>query len=72
MFFKKDILKNVGGIICGLGMIFIGLDLMGNASKDDSIKSVLKIGLEKMDFPLVLILLGLIFTALMHSSSAMT
>jgi len=72
MFFKKDILKNVGGIICGLGMIFIGLDLMSNSCKDDSIKSVLKSGLEKMDFPLALLLLGVIFTALMQSSSAMT
>jgi phosphate:Na+ symporter len=72
MFFKKDILKNIGGIICGLGMIFIGLDLMSNSCKDDSIKSVLKTGLEKMDFPLALLLLGVIFTALMQSSSAMT
>ena len=72
MFFKKDILKNVGGIICGLGMIFIGLDIMSDSCKDDSIKSVLKTGLEKMDFPLALLLLGIVFTALMQSSSAMT
>ena len=72
MFFKKDIVKNLGGIICGLGMIFIGLDLMSSACKDDSIKSVLKTGLEKMDFPLALLFLGVVFTALMQSSSAMT
>ena len=72
MFFKKDILKNVGGIICGLGMIFIGLDIMSDSCKDDSIKSVLKTGLQKMDFPLALLLLGVVFTALMQSSSAMT
>ena len=71
MFFKKDILKNIGGIICGLGMIFIGLDIMSDSCKDDSIKSVLKTGLEKMDFPLALLLLGIVFTALMQSSSAM-
>ena len=72
MFFKKDILKNVGGIICGLGMIFIGLDVMSDSSKEDSMKSVFRAGLEKMDFPLALLLLGVIFTALMQSSSAMT
>ena len=72
MFFKKDILKNVGGIICGLGMIFIGLELMSNSCEDESIKSALRSGLEKMDFPLALLLLGIIFTALMQSSSAMT
>ena len=71
MFFKKDILKNVGGIICGLGMIFIGLDIMSDSCKDDSIKSVFKTGLEKIDFPLALLLLGIVFTALMQSSSAM-
>ena len=27
-FFKNDKVKNIGGIICGLGLIFIGLDLM--------------------------------------------
>ena len=72
MFFKKDILKNIGGIICGLGMIFIGLDLMSSAMKDDSIKSVLRNGLGKIDFPLVLLLIGIAFTGLMQSSSAMT
>ena len=50
MFFKKEILKNIGGIICGLGMIFIGLDIMSDSCKDDSIKNVFKSGLEKIDF----------------------
>ena len=72
MFFKKDILKNIGGIICGLGMIFIGLDIMSSSCKHDSIKSILKKGFEKMDFPLALLLLGIVFTALMQSSSAIT
>ena len=70
MFFKKEILKNIGGIICGLGMIFIGLDIMSDSCKDDSIKNVFKSGLQKIDFPLALLLLGIVFTALMQSSSA--
>ena len=72
MFFKKDIVKNIGGIVCGLGMIFIGLDIMSDSCKDDSIKNVFKDGLEKINFPLALLILGVIFTALMQSSSAMT
>ena len=72
MFFKKDILKNVGGIICGLGMIFIGLDVMSDSCKEESIRSLIREGLTKMDFPLVLLLLGLAFTAIMQSSSAIT
>ena len=72
MFFKKDMLKNIGGIICGLGMIFIGLDIMSNSCKDNSIKSIFRAGLEKIDFPLALLLLGIVFTAIMQSSSAIT
>ena len=72
MFFKKDILKNVGGIICGLGMIFMGLDTMSRSCKEDSIKSILKSGLEKIAFPLALLFLGIIFTGLIQSSSAIT
>ena len=72
MFFKKDVLKNVGGIISGLGMIFIGLDIMSDSCNDESIKSVFRSGLEKIDFPLALILLGIVFTAIMQSSSAIT
>ena len=72
MFFKKDFLKNLGGIISGLGMIFIGLDIMSDSCKDDSIKDVFKSGLEKIDFPLALIVLGIVFTAIMQSSSAIT
>ena len=61
IFFKKELLKNLGGIICGLGMIFIGLD-----------KSVFKTGLGKIDFPLALLILGIVLTAIMQSSSAIT
>ena len=72
MFFKKDLLKNIGGIISGLGMIFIGLDIMSDSCKDDSIKDIFKSGLEKIDFPLALLFLGIVFTAIMQSSSAIT
>ena len=72
LFFKKEKIKNIGGIICGLGLIFIGLTVMSNSCEDESIKIMLRKGLEKINFPLLLLLLGIIFTALMQSSSAMT
>ena len=71
-FFKKEKLKIIGGIICGLGMIFIGLNLMKESCDHDSFKKVLRDILEKIEFPLALLLLGLVFTALIQSSSAMT
>ena len=71
-FFKKEKLKVIGGIICGLGMIFIGLNLMKESCDHDSFKSVLRDTLKKIDFPLALILIGFVFTSIIQSSSAMT
>ena len=70
-FFKKENLKAIGSIICGLGMIFIGLTLMKESCDHESFKKVLRNAIEKIDFPLALIIVGLIFTALIQSSSAM-
>ena len=71
-FFKKEKFQAIGGIICGLGMIFIGLNLMKESCDHESFKNVLRNALIKIDFPLALVLIGTIFTALIQSSSAMT
>ena len=69
-FVKK--LKKVANLLTGLGMIFVGLRLMSNACNDDSIKTSFSDILQKISFPLLLELLGIIFTAIIQSSSAMT
>ena len=33
-FFKYDKVKQIGGILCGFGLIFVGLDLMGSSLKE--------------------------------------
>ena len=71
-FFNKEKLKIIGGIISGLGMIFIGLNLMKTSCDHDSFKNVLRDTFEKIDFPLALIFIGLAVTAIIQSSSAMT
>ena len=71
-FLKKEKFQAIGGIICGLGMIFIGLNLMKESCDHESFKTVLRSALIKIDFPLALVLIGTIFTALIQSSSAMT
>ena len=71
-FIKKEKPKAIGGIICGLGMIFIGLNLMKKSCDHESFKKVLRSTFEKIDFPLALILIGTVFTAFIQSSSAMT
>ncbi len=73
MFIKKnDRVKLVGTILCGLGVIFVGLDIMSGALDGDAISSFFQGLFETIDFPLFLILLGIIFTAIIQSSSAAT
>ena len=71
-FFKKDIVKQIGGILCGFGLIFVGLDLMSSALAAQEIKDFF-IGMFKhINFPLLLILVGAVFTGVIQSSSAAT
>ncbi len=71
-FFSSSKVKQTGNILCGLGLIFIGLDLMSAAFENDAIKDMFKNVFTTVDFPLLLLLLGIIFTALIQSSSAIT
>ena len=72
MFFKKEIVKNIGSVLCGLGLLFVGLETMGGAFDNAEIKNFFEKLFASIDFPLLLILLGMLFTALLQSSSAMT
>lgn len=72
LFFKKESIKRIGYILGGLGMIFVGLDLMGGAFKDPTISAAIETMFSTVSFPLLLILIGLLITALMQSSSAVT
>ncbi len=71
-FFKEDKLKNIGNILCGLGIIFIGLDLMSAACAGEEIKVFFKNIFKVIEFPLLLVLIGAIFTGILQSSSAAT
>jgi phosphate:Na+ symporter len=65
-------IKKIANLLVGLGMIFVGLKLMSDSCNDKSIKSSFEDVLKKINFPLLLELLGVIFTAIIQSSSAMT
>ena len=71
-FVKKDQIKHIGGILCGFGLLFIGLELMGDAFGNAEIKDAFASVFAAIDFPLLLILCGVFFTALIQSSSAAT
>ena len=73
-FFKKEKIKIAGLLCSGLGLIFVGLNVMsseqafGNPLVESMFQSIFSV----IDFPLLLILVGVIFTALIQSSSAAT
>lgn len=73
-FAKKEKLKIAGSLCSGLGLIFVGLEVMsseqafGNPLVEDMFTNIF----QRIDFPLLLILVGVIFTALIQSSSAST
>ena len=73
MFIKKDNIKNIGAILCGFGLLFVGLDLMGNTFKNNiEVVNFFENIFSSINFPLLLIFVGIIFTALIQSSSAAT
>jgi len=75
MGFTKNEKAKLGGLLCsGLGLIFVGLEVMsseqafGNPLVEQMFLNIFSV----IDFPLLLILVGIIFTALIQSSSAAT
>ncbi len=72
-FIKNERVKQIGTILCGFGLIFVGLDLMGSSLRNSVAINEFFIDLfQKINFPLLLIFCGVIFTALIQSSSAAT
>lgn len=73
-FASKEKIKLAGSLCSGLGLIFVGLNIMsseqafGNPLVENMFAEIFKL----IDFPLLLILVGILFTALIQSSSAST
>ena len=71
MFIKKEKVKNIGEILAGLGLLFFGLNTMSGAIKgSEELVSAIQSFFAAIDFPLLLMLIGAIVTALLQSSSA--
>ena len=73
-FFKQEKIKIAGLLCSGLGLIFVGLNVMSSeqAFGNPLVESMFQGIFSVIDFPLLLILVGVIFTALIQSSSAAT
>ena len=71
MFIKKEKVKNIGEILAGLGLLFFGLHTMSSAiTNTPELTDAIKAFFGAIDFPLLLVLIGAIVTALLQSSSA--
>ena len=73
-FFKQEKVKLAGSLCCGLGMIFVGLNIMSSeqAFGNPLVETMFTGIFSTVNHPLLLILVGIIFTALIQSSSAAT
>jgi len=71
-FAKKDLLRKIGGIMAGFGMLFVGLSMMSGAMGDFAELEAVKNFLALFKNPLLLVLIGAVLTAVVQSSSVMT
>ena len=69
---KKDKTKTLGAILAGLGMLFIGLDIMSDAMRVMRDAPFFQETLQTITNPILLLVIGALFTALIQSSSAAT
>lgn len=70
MFSKKRNVQNIGSIIAGLGVLFIGLGMMSDAMVPMRDSEVFVNALTSFSNPIIGIVVGAIFTAVIQSSSA--
>ena len=72
MFIKKEKVKNIGEIIAGLGLLFFGLKTMSGSigTSGSELYEGIKSFFGVIEFPLLLMLIGALATALFQSSSA--
>ena len=72
IFAKKSGPKTLGGILAGFGLLFVGLELMSGSMESFAALDGVKTFLAGIGNPLLLVLLGAVFTAIIQSSSVMT
>lgn len=72
MIFKNDKVKTVGYILGGLGLVFVALDVMSSSMEIFQQSEVFTQAMMSIQNPFLLLLIGLVFTAIIQSSSAVT
>lgn len=70
LFFKKNLVRHIGSVIMGFGMLFEGVAIMKVAIKPLSETQAFISFMETLSNPAVALIFGVAFTALMQSSSS--
>ena len=69
-FIKRNSVKHIGQIIAGFGILFMGMKMMSTAMEPLSESEVFTSLMTSFSNPLLGVLVGLVFTAIIQSSSA--
>ncbi len=72
MITKSDKVKRFSTILVGVGLIFIALEIMGMAVQTEAIEKAFASMFSAVDFPLLLVVFGIVATAVLQSSSVVT
>ncbi|MBB2927446.1 Na/Pi cotransporter family protein [Paraburkholderia silvatlantica] len=69
-FAKRDTLRELGGALLGLGLLFLGIEMMGNATRPLRDYQPFIDAMQNMRNPLIGVVIGAVFTAIVQSSAA--
>jgi len=72
MFFKRRSIKNLGQVILGFGLLFFGVSVLGGPLRDLRHEPAFYNFLVNFDNPVLALLAGFVFTAVVQSSTATT
>lgn len=72
LFAKRSRWRQVGGIVTGFGLLFVGLSMMADAMDGFAALDSVKIFLASIDNSILLVFIGALLTAIIQSSSVMT
>ena len=72
LFTKDDHWKQIGGILTGFGLLFVGLSMMSSAMEKFAALDQVKYFLASISNPILLVIVGALLTAIIQSSSVMT
>ncbi len=72
LFVKKNLVKHIGEIIMGFGMLFVGIDILKQAILPLQESEEFISFMSSINNPVIAVLFGIAFTALLQSSSSST